>query len=368
MTRPVATIAVARTIRSDLANMSVVTNLPVTAVLGAGAWGTALASLLAAKGVSTRIWAREPEVAADIGIRHENRRFLAGFDLPAELEATNDTELALRDADVVVNAAPTQHIRSVLEPVAPVLVAADSSISVSKGIEMGTLATPHQILGLATPHQILGEMVVVADKVVALSGPSFADEVAACEPTAVTVAGVGAACVRQARDLFSTTSFRVYSSPDIISVELGGALKNVMAIAVGISDGIGFGRNTRAALIARGLAEITRLGEARGSDALTLGGLSGVGDLVLTCTGDLSRNRNIGIAIGRGDRLPDILASTDKVAEGVQTSIAAREMGLEAGIELPITNEVCAVLHENKDPRQAVLDLMSRVQRDERWK
>ena len=359
MTRPVATIAVARTIRSDLANMSVVTNLPVTAVLGAGAWGTALASLLAAKGVSTRIWAREPEVAADIGIRHENRRFLAGFDLPAELEATSDTALALRDADVVVNAVPTQHIRSVLEPVAPVLVAADSSISVSKGIEMGTLATP---------HQILGEMVVVADKVVALSGPSFADEVAACEPTAVTVAGVGAACVRQARDLFSTTSFRVYSSPDIISVELGGALKNVMAIAVGISDGIGFGRNTRAALIARGLAEITRLGEARGSDALTLGGLSGVGDLVLTCTGDLSRNRNIGIAIGRGDRLPDILASTDKVAEGVQTSIAAREMGLEAGIELPITNEVCAVLHENKDPRQAVLDLMSRVQRDERWK
>jgi glycerol-3-phosphate dehydrogenase (NAD(P)+) len=141
-----------------------------------------------------------------------------------------------------------------------------------------------------------------------------------------------------------------------------------MAIAVGISDGIGFGRNTRAALIARGLAEITRLGEARGSDALTLGGLSGGGDLVLTCTGDLSRSRNIGIAIGRGDRPPVILASTDKVAEGVQTSIAAREMGLEAGIELPITNEVCAVLHENKDPRQAVLDLMSRVQRDERWK
>jgi len=209
---------------------------------------------------------------------------------------------------------------------------------------------------------------VVADKVVALSGPSFADEVAAGEPTAVTVAGVGATCVRQARDLFSTTSFRVYSSPDIISVELGGALKNVVAIAVGISDGIGFGRNTRAALIARGLAEITRLGEARGGDGLTLGGLSGVGDLVLTCTGDLSRNRNIGIAIGRGDRLADILASTDKVAEGVQTSLAAREMGLESGIELPITNEVCAVLHKNKDPRQAVLDLMSRVQRDERWK
>ena len=359
MARAVVTIAVARTIRSDLANMSVVTNLPVTTVLGAGAWGTALASLLAAKGVSTRIWAREPEVAADIGIRHENRRFLAGFDLPAELEATSDIALALRDADVVVNAVPTQHMRSVLEPVSRVVVAAGSIISVSKGIEMGTLATP---------HQILGEMGVVADKVVALSGPSFADEVAAGEPTAVTVAGVGATCVRQARDLFSTTSFRVYSSPDIISVELGGALKNVVAIAVGISDGIGFGRNTRAALIARGMAEITRLGEARGGDGLTLGGLSGVGDLVLTCTGDLSRNRNIGIAIGRGDRLADILASTDKVAEGVQTSLAAREMGLESGIELPITNEVCAVLHKNKDPRQAVLDLMSRVQRDERWK
>ena len=198
MARAVVTIAVARTIRSDLANMSVVTNLPVTTVLGAGAWGTALASLLAAKGVSTRIWAREPEVAADIGIRHENRRFLAGFDLPAELEATSDIALALRDADVVVNAVPTQHMRSVLEPVSRVLVAAGSIISVSKGIEMGTLATP---------HQILGEMGVVADKVVALSGPSFADEVAAGEPTAVTVAGVGATCVRQARDLFSTTSF-----------------------------------------------------------------------------------------------------------------------------------------------------------------
>ncbi len=232
-------------------------------------------------------------------------------------------------------------------------------MSVSKGIEVTTLATP---------NEILAEVGVAAERVVALSGPSFAAEVAAGEPTAVTVAGIDADRVRLARDLFSTSVFRAYSSPDIVSVELGGALKNVMAIAVGIADGLGFGRNTRAALIARGLAEMTRLGEARGGDGLTFGGLAGVGDLVLTSTGDLSRNRNLGFAIGQGARLADILASTDEVAEGVPTSLAAREMGIRAGIEMPITNEVCAVLHEDKDPRQAVLDLMSRESRDERWK
>jgi glycerol-3-phosphate dehydrogenase (NAD(P)+) len=181
------------------------------------------------------------------------------------------------------------------------------------------------------------------------------------------VAGIDRESVHLARDLFSAPNFRVYSSSDIVSVELGGALKNVIAIAVGIADGLGFGRNTRAALITRGLAEITRLGEARGGDPITFAGLSGMGDLVLTCTGDLSRNRTVGLAIGSGATLDEVLAGMDEVSEGVLTSLAARELGARSGVEMPITNEVCAVLHEGKDPRQAVLDLMGREARDERW-
>lgn len=327
-------------------------------MIGGGAWGTALALLLSNKGVPTHIWAREPEVVADIGERHENCLFLNGVTLPPQLRATADLNDALANADIVVNAVPTQHMRSVLAAAAERLNDVAVIITVSKGIELDTLATP---------NEIFGELGMRADRVVALSGPSFAAEVAAGLPTAVTVAGVGRSQVRQAQELFSTPNFRVYSSSDIISVELGGALKNVIAIAVGISDGLGLGYNTRTALITRGLAEITRLGEARGSNPLTFAGLSGMGDLVLTCTGDLSRNRSVGLAIGAGSTLDEILSRSDEVTEGVYTSLAARALGQSVGVEMPITNEVCAVLHEGKDPRQAVLDLMSRETRDERW-
>lgn len=332
-------------------------DLPNVSVIGGGAWGTALATMLAGKGVPTLIWAREAQVVDDIRTLHENRMFLAGHELSPSLDATGDLAQAIEQAEVVLNAVPTQHMRSVLGQ-APGLADRELVVTVSKGIELGTLRTP---------NEILTEIGVDPDRVVALSGPSFAAEVAAQQPSAVTVAGPSEAQVLRARDLMSTPYMRAYSSPDIVSVELGGALKNVIAIAVGIADGLGFGHNTRAALITRGLAEITRLGAARGGDPLTFAGLSGMGDLVLTCTGDLSRNRSVGLAIGRGSRLDEVLADMDEVTEGVHTSTAARELGERVGVEMPITEQVCLVLHQDKDPRQAVLDLMARDPRDEQW-
>jgi glycerol-3-phosphate dehydrogenase (NAD(P)+) len=329
-----------------------------TSVIGAGAWGTALARLLANKGVPTLIWAHEPEVVHDIRTVHENRTFLSGFDLGPDLEATGDLDEAFERAEVVVNAVPTQHMRSVLQRAGSALAGTDLVVTVSKGIELGTLMTP---------NEVLNELGVPDRRVVVLSGPSFAAEVAADQPTAVLAAGRDQASVHYVRGLFSTGSFRVYSSHDSIGAELGGALKNVIAIAVGISDGLGLGRNTRAALITRGLAEITRLGVARGGDPLTFAGLSGMGDLVLTCTGDLSRNRSVGLALGQGRRLDDILAEMDEVVEGVLTSRSARELSIRERVEMPITSEVYAILHEGKDPRRAVLDLTSRELRDERW-
>ncbi len=327
-----------------------------TAVIGAGAWGTALARLLANQGVPTLIWAREPEVVDDIRTIHENRTFLPGIDLGPDLEATGDLHEAFERSDIIVNAVPTQHMRSVLQRADGALRKTGLIISVSKGIELDTLLTP---------HEILAELGVPVQRVVALSGPSFAAEVASGQPTAVVAAGSDRTRVQHVRTMFATGSFRVYSSHDIISAEFGGALKNVIAIAVGISDGLGFGRNTRAALITRGLSEITRLGVARGGDPMTFAGLSGMGDLVLTCTGDLSRNRSVGLAIGQGRRLAEILAEMDEVVEGVVTSRSAHQLAARVGVEMPITAQVCAVLHEGKEPRQAVLDLTSRELRDE---
>jgi glycerol-3-phosphate dehydrogenase (NAD(P)+) len=329
-----------------------------TAVIGAGAWGTALGRLLAHQGVPTLIWAREPEVVNDIRTIHENRTFLAGVDLGPDLEATGDLDEVFARSEVIVNAIPTQYMRSVLQRAEGALRETELVVTVSKGIELDTLLMP---------HEILAELGVPQERVVVLSGPSFAAEVASGQPTAVVAAGSDPVRVQGVRALFATASFRVYSSNDIASAELGGALKNVIAIAVGISDGLGFGRNARAALITRGLSEITRLGAARGGDPMTFAGLSGMGDLVLTCTGDLSRNRSLGLAIGQGRRLEDILAEMDEVVEGVVTSRSAHELAARVGVEMPITAQVCAILHEGKEPRQAVLELISRELRDERW-
>jgi glycerol-3-phosphate dehydrogenase (NAD(P)+) len=260
---------------------------------------------------------------------------------------------------VVVNTVPTQFIRDVYQERRPSLASIDLLVSASKGIEVGTNLTPSEIFGeILPPALAMGQ--------VCLSGPSFAREVIGGLPTAVSAASRVPDNARRTRDLFSSEAFRVYSSDDLIGVELGGALKNVVAIAAGIAEGLGFGHNTQAALMTRGLAEITRLGVARGGHPLTFAGLSGMGDLVLTCTGALSRNRFVGLAIGQGRRLTEILAEMTMVAEGVKTSQSARDLARSLKVEMPITEQVYLTLYQDKDPRQAVLDLMSRDLRDER--
>jgi len=327
-------------------------------VIGGGSWGTALARLLAARGVPTTIWALEPEVVESIDDANENTLFLPGFGLPPSLRATGDLEAALASAEVIVSAVPTQYVRSVFSGRAELLSGATVIVSVSKGIEVETLRTPSQILAEVLPPAVAGG-------IVALSGPSFAREVAADLPTAVVAASRSIGNARLVRDLFSTPSFRVYSSHDVGSVEIGGALKNVIAIAAGMSFGLGLAQNSVSALITRGLAEMMRVGAARGGDRLTFAGLSGMGDLVLTCNGELSRNRTVGVEIGRGRKLADVLADMHMVAEGVKTTLAAHRLATELGVEMPITERVYATLYDDEDPAEAVASLMGRELRDE---
>lgn len=334
-------------------------DLPPALVIGAGSWGTTLADLLAKQGVPTTIWVREPEVVESIGTERENTLFLPGVRLSDRLGVTTELGPSLEAARVVVSAVPTQFIRGVITPVAGSFIDSQVLVTVSKGIEVDTLQTPAEIYR----EVVDGD---VADGITALSGPSFAREVAAEHPTAVVAASADADRARLVRDLFATPMFRVYSSDDVLSVELGGALKNVVAIAAGIVEGLRYGSNTTAALITRGLAEITRLGVARGGNPLTFSGLSGMGDLVLTCTGPLSRNRSVGEQLGKGRRLSEILEEMEMVAEGVKTTLAARQLGHQLGVDLPITEQVYQVLYEDKDPRQVARELMTRELRDER--
>lgn len=296
-------------------------------------------------------------MATGIKKARRNPLFLSEIELPEELRATANIEEALHGAVIAVSSIPTQFIRETVEPIADQLAGLDVIVSVSKGIEVGTLLTP---IG------ILDDLLPFALPRVVLSGPSFAVEVASGHPTAVVAAGLDREAVARTQSVFSDDHFRVYASDDVISVELGGALKNVIAIGTGIVDGLGYGKNTRAALITRGLAEITRLGMAQGGNPLTFAGLSGLGDLVLTCTGDLSRNRQVGVGLGRGQSLDQVLAEMDEVAEGVKTTAAAHEMATGSGIAMPITDEVYRILYQGKDPRSSVLDLMGRDLKDER--
>lgn len=312
---------------------------------------------MALNGIPTVLWAREPEVVEGIATHRQNPLFLAGVSLPDSLVVTNDLVGAVDGAALALSAVPTQFIRTTFAPVAGAFDGVDTIISVSKGIEVDTLLTPHRIL-----EDVLGG----GERVVALSGPSFAREVASGYPTAVLSASSDPARAYRVQALLSNDYFRVYASDDIVGAELGGALKNVVAIAAGIADGLGFGRNSRAALITRGLAEMTRLGVAAGGNPQTFAGLSGLGDLVLTCTGDLSRNRSLGIELGQGRKLADVMAGTPEVAEGVRTTEAARRLARQLEVEMPIADQVFAVLYENKEPRQVVLDLMGRTLRDER--
>lgn len=321
-------------------------------VVGGGAWGTALADLLARKGEQVTLWARESEVIDSVNQRHRNDIFLPGAELAPSLRAEADLSAALRGVETIVSAAPSHAVRGVMTQAAVAL--RDSRplvVSASKGLDPDRLERP---------SHVLGEVMVPATPIAVLSGPSFAWEVFQRQPTAVVAASTVDDVARRTQRLFSTNYFRVYSHTDVIGVELAGALKNVIALAAGILEGLGLGFNTRAALITRGLAEITRLGTALGAQAMTFAGLAGMGDLILTATGALSRNRTLGVALGQGQTLEQALAGKAAVVEGVNTTRTAVALGERHGVELPIAREVSNVLFHNKPPRQAISDLMER--------
>ncbi|MBM3885724.1 MAG: NAD(P)-dependent glycerol-3-phosphate dehydrogenase [Gemmatimonadetes bacterium] len=326
------------------------------AVIGAGAWGTALANLLAENGHETILWAYEPDVADAIARRHENPRFLAGVALHPALAATDDLGDATAGAELVLFAPPSHALRHVARDAAAGIVAGTPLVVATKGIEADRLALMTDVVAMEIPGH----------PVVALSGPSFALEVAQHLPTALVAACADPEIAQLVQRTFSTSAFRVYTQRDVIGVELGGALKNVMAVATGIADGLALGFNARAALITRGLAEMTRLGVALGADPLTFAGLAGVGDLVLTCTGSLSRNRQVGLAIGEGATLAEVLAGRETVAEGVATTQSAHALAARVGVEMPIVAAVRRVLFERQPARWALVELMTRDLKEER--
>lgn len=327
------------------------------AVLGAGAWGTALALSVARNPAhSVALWSHSPSHAAELAASRENARYLPGFALADSIAVTNDLRAAIAGADTVLVVTPSQALRTVVAQIAPQLEAKQVLLSASKGLEEGTFLRMSEILRELTPRNPIG----------VLGGPSFAQEVAAAMPTAVSIAIEDEALGKALQDDFTSMSLRVYRSDDICGTELGGALKNVIALAAGVVTGLELGHNAAAALITRGIAEITRLAVACGGRRETLAGLSGVGDLVLTCTGGLSRNRAVGVELGRGRKLPEILAGLNgKVAEGVRSTTAALGLAQRYGVEMPITEQMAAVLHEDKSPLDAIRDLMSRPGRTE---
>ena len=330
-----------------------------TAVLGAGSWGTALAKLVADQGEPVSLWSRREEQVTAINGSRRNPTYLTDIELPATLRATSDLEDALDGAALVIVVVPTEANRALLQQALPFIPEDAAILSATKGIEQGTLELVSEIFEDVLPkerHRMLTY----------LGGPSFAKEVAIGVPTAVCVAGHDEETRTRVAEMLSTTRFRVYTTDDVVGIELGGALKNVVAIAAGIADGMNLGHNTRAALITRGLAELGRLAVKLGADPLTLAGLGGMGDLVLTCTGDLSRNRQVGIGLGRGKKLPQILEELGMVAEGVRTAKSAHELGKREGIEMPITDQVYSILYEDLPAQQALVTLMTRPMKDER--
>ncbi len=318
-------------------------------VIGAGSWGTTIAALLTEKGYDTIIWAKERAVAEQINNEKENKTYLPDLTLPDNLRATDNLFDAVASSRYIINAVPTQYIRSIFSRIQSFINSEAVVISASKGLELGTYKTPSMIL-----REILGRRISV------LSGPSFAKEVMAKMPTAVTLAAYDKKIGLMLQEIFNTNYFRVYTHDDIIGVEIGAALKNVIAIAAGISDGLGFGYNSRAALITRGISEISRLGVKMDAKEITFFGLSGIGDLILTCTSNLSRNYTVGFKLGKGKPLSEIISETSSIAEGVTTTQAAYELSVKYGVDMPITEQVFLTLYDKKSPNDSLRDLMNR--------
>jgi glycerol-3-phosphate dehydrogenase (NAD(P)+) len=325
------------------------------AVIGAGAWGTALADLLARNGHDVRIWAYEWDVVETINRSHQNRRFLSGHMLADTLAAYNQIEETVHGAEIITFATPSHVLRTIAKSAREFIADGTPVVVASKGIENKTLALMTDVAAEELPQVT----------VVALSGPSFAAEVVAQQPTAVVVASRSEDAALLAQQAFSSIHFRAYTHTDVTGVEIGGSLKNVMAVATGIADGLGLGFNARAALITRGLAEMTRLGMKLGAEPATLSGLAGLGDLVLTCTGSLSRNRAVGVEVGRGASLDSVLAGKETVAEGVTTARSAHALASREGVEMPIVEAVNKVLFEGQPARDAIGALMARELRPE---
>jgi glycerol-3-phosphate dehydrogenase (NAD(P)+) len=327
------------------------------AVIGAGSWGTTVAALTCAN-APTVLWARDPDVAARVNGEHRNPDYLPDIDLPPELESTASLEDACHGADVVVMAVPSHGFRTVLESARPAIAPDTAMISLSKGLEQGSGLRMTQVIGDVLPEHR-------PDLIGVLSGPNLAREVALGQPTASVVAVGDTATGEKLQRLFMTRTFRVYTNPDVVGCEIAGALKNVIAIAAGIAAGLGYGDNTKAALITRGLAELARLGVALGGDPLTFSGLAGMGDLVATCTSDKSRNRTVGFALGQGRKLDEIVAEMKMVAEGVKSTEAVIDLGRREKLELPIAEQVGAVLYEDRTPADIVPALMLREAKPE---
>jgi len=327
-----------------------------TAVIGAGAWGTAMAALLAGNGQPTRLWGRNADYMAVVASTHTSPRYLPGIKLPASLVAGSDLAEVLADIKDLLLVTPSHAFRQTLEAVAPYLSDNSRLIWASKGFEPGTGRLLHEVV-----ENMFGQRFLTA----VISGPTFALEVARGMPTAVTVASSDQAFAAEIAQRLRNPHFRAYTSRDVVGVEIGGSVKNILAIAAGIADGLGFGANARAALITRGLSEVMRLGEALGGHRETLMGLAGLGDLVLTCTDDQSRNRRFGLALGRGNDMAAARASIDQVVEGIEAAKEARRVARSLNIEMPIIEQVYQVLYHNRSPRDAVSQLLHRQQKAE---
>jgi glycerol-3-phosphate dehydrogenase (NAD(P)+) len=328
------------------------------AVIGGGSWGTALASVLGHNGHEVAVWAHDAEVARALSATHQNPKYLPGLQLSEKVTGTHDLAQALAGAELVVAVSPSHVTRAVMREALPLLPRATPIVCATKGIENDSLLTMYEVLEDVLPAEL-------HPYICCLSGPSFAKETVQRMPTAVVVASPWEKLAQRVQKYFSNDYFRVYTSVDVAGVELGGSLKNVCAIAAGVSDGMGFGSNTRAAIMTRGLAELVRLAIKKGANPLTLSGLAGMGDLVLTCTGELSRNRTVGLGLGRGQTLQEVLAGMKQVAEGVRTAKSVHDLAHKLSVEMPLHDAIYRILYENLPPKAALASLTSRELKSE---